>query len=319
MIVTVTPNAALDRTVLVPNFQVGRRHRATSANTSAGGKGINVARALRRLGIPVVVTGLAGGRTGLQIVDRLTTEGLLNDLVRIQGESRTSTAVIDPTTNVSTEINEWGPEVDEHELDVLREKLVYLAQNARYVVFCGSLPRGVEPGLYGELVREVARSGAETVLDADAEPLHLGMRPELTLVTPNQREAEQLVGHEFNSRADFEAGLGEVAGLGARNVIITREDGCDALLHDEREEIRIRATTPLLDPVSTIGAGDAFLAGYLAARYQDKKADEAVRQAVAAGAASVLEAGAGRFDLRDMARLASDVQIAVSDRAGTAG
>jgi 1-phosphofructokinase family hexose kinase len=319
MIITVTPNAALDRTVVVPNFQAGRRHRATSANTSAGGKGINVARALRRLGIPVVVTGLAGGRTGVQIVDRLTTEGLLNDMVRIQGESRTSTAVIDPITSVSTEINEWGPEVDEHELDVLREKLMYLSQNARYVVFCGSLPRAVDPGLYGDLIREVSRMGVQTVLDADAEPLHLGMQSELSLVAPNQREAEQLVGHEFNSPADFDAGLSEVAALGARDVIITRESGCNALLHDDRQEIRVRATAPALDPVSTIGAGDAFLAGYLAARYKDQNAEDAIRQAVAVGAASVLEAGAGRFDLKDFNRLAADVQIDVLNPAETAG
>lgn len=318
MIVTVTANAALDRTVLVPNFQAGRRHRATSANTAAGGKGINVARGLRRLGVPVVVTGLAGGRTGVQIVDRLTTEGLLNDLVRIQGESRTSTAVIDPTTNVSTEVNEWGPEVDEHEIDVLRDKLTYLAQGARYVVFCGSLPRGVDAGLYGELVREVARMGVETVLDTDAEPFRLGMQPELTLVAPNQIEAEQLVGHEFTSAVDFEAGLDDVSAFGARDVIITREDGCYALLHDEKEPIKLRATVPTLDAVATIGAGDALLAGYLAARYQDKDAEDAVRQAVAAGAASVLEVGGGRFDPKEVGRLVSDVTVDVLAGAGTA-
>ena len=317
MIVTVTANAALDRTVLVPNFQAGRRHRATSANTAAGGKGINVARGLRRLGIPVVVTGLAGGRSGLQIIDRLTTEGLLNDLVRIQGESRTSTAVIDPTTNVSTEINEWGPEVEEHELDVLREKLAYLAQSARYIVFCGSLPRAVDPDLYGDLIRDAARKGVETVLDTDAEPLHQGMQAGLTLVTPNQIEAEQLVGHEFTSATDFEAGLDDIAGLGARDVIITRRQGCYALLHDQREPIRLRATTPTLDPVSTIGAGDALLAGYLAARYHDKSAEDAVRQAVATGAASVREAGAGRFDQKEVARLASAVNVDVLAGAGT--
>lgn len=319
MIVTVTANAALDRTVLVPNFQAGRRHRATSANTASGGKGINVARGLRRLGVPVVVTGLAGGRTGVQIIDRLTTEGLLNDLVRIQGESRTSTAVIDPTSNVSTEVNEWGPEVEEHELDVLREKLTYLAQSARYVVFCGSLPRGVDPGLYGDLIRELGRTGVETVLDTDAEPLHLGMQPELTLVTPNQTEAEQLVGHEFTSAADFETGLDDVSAFGARDVMITREDGCYALLHEDREPIKLRAMAPSLDPVSTIGAGDALLAGYLAARYQGKGAEDALRQAVATGAASVLEAGAGRFDQKEVARQAGDVRIEVLAGAGAPG
>ncbi len=316
MIVTVTANAALDRTVFVPNFQAGRRHRATSANTAAGGKGINVARGLRRLGVPVVVTGLAGGRTGIQIIDRLTSEGLLNDLVRIQGESRTSTAVIDPTTNVSTEVNEWGPEVEEHELDVLREKLAYLAQGARYIVFCGSLPRGVDAGLYGELIRDAARTGVETVLDTDAEPLRQGMQSELSLVTPNQIEAEQLVGHEFTSAPDFEAGLDDVAGFGARDVIITRQSGCYALVHQERTPIKLRATIPTLDPVSTIGAGDALLAGYLAARYNGKGAEDAVRQAVATGSASVLEAGAGRFDQKELGRLAADVRVDVLAGAG---
>ena len=89
MIVTVTLNAAMDRTLSVPNFQLGHRHRASSGMASAGGKGINVARALKRLGAPVVCTGLAGGRNGTQIVEDLTHEGILHDFVRIQGESRT--------------------------------------------------------------------------------------------------------------------------------------------------------------------------------------------------------------------------------------
>src|ERR671933_947454 len=110
MIVTVTLNAAVDRTLTVPNFQLGQRHRASAALTLAGGKGINVARALKTLGIPVVATGLAGGRTGTRIVEELTAEAILNDFVRIVDESRTTTAVVDPTSGSSTEIVEWGPE-----------------------------------------------------------------------------------------------------------------------------------------------------------------------------------------------------------------
>ena len=116
MIVTVTLNAAVDRTLLVPNFQVGRRHRASVGSLSAGGKGINVGRALKRLGVPVVCTGLAGGRNGTLLVEELTQDGILNDFVRIRGESHTSTAVLDPTSNAYTEINEWGPEIADDEL-----------------------------------------------------------------------------------------------------------------------------------------------------------------------------------------------------------
>ncbi|MCY4087512.1 MAG: 1-phosphofructokinase family hexose kinase [Actinomycetia bacterium] len=309
VIVTVTPNAALDRTLIVPSFQVGHRHRASSASTSAGGKGINVARALKRLGIPVVCTGLAGGRAGVQIVERLTGEGLLNDLVRIQDESRTSTAVIDPTSTVSTEINEWGPELDESEVAMLREKLVYLSQGADSVVFCGSLPRGVEDGLYADLIRSVARLSVPTVLDADGEPLRLGVQAGPTVVSPNVNEAEQLVGHEFAGSADIAAGLDEVAAFGPKNVLITVPDGCYALLREDREELRLRARVSPIDAVSTIGAGDALLAGYLAARVLGKAAGDSLRQGVATGAASVLEAGAGRFDTKEIARIAADVTI----------
>src|ERR687891_280137 len=118
MLVTVTLNAALDRILTVPNFQLGHRHRASEGLTLAGGKGINIARALKRLDVPVVATGLAGGKTGTRIVEELTAEAILNDFVRIAAESRTSTAVVDPTSGEYTEINEWGPQVTAEELDI---------------------------------------------------------------------------------------------------------------------------------------------------------------------------------------------------------
>ena len=305
MIVTVTLNAAIDRTLLVPNFQLGQRHRASASLSSAGGKGINVARSLKRLGIPVVCAGLAGGRTGVQIVERLTSEGLLNDFVRIRGESRTSTAVVDPTSNVYTEINEWGPEVEEHELAILRDKLAYLSRGAEFIVFSGSLPRGVDDDFYLEAIRDANRRGVPTVLDSEGEPLRRGIEGEPYLVSPNVREAEQLVGHEFSSDEDLVAALDEIAGLGAHNVIITAEGGCHALFREDRSEVRLQAVAPHLEPISKVGAGDALLAGFIAARVSGKSYADAARAGVATGAASVLEVGAGRFDVREVNRLTS--------------
>jgi 1-phosphofructokinase/tagatose 6-phosphate kinase len=309
VIVTVTLNAAIDRTLLVPNFQPGHRHRASTSLSSAGGKGINVARALKRLGIPVVCTGLAGGRTGVQIVERLTSEGLLNDFVRIRGESRTSTAVIDPTSNVYTEINEWGPEVEEHELAILRDKLAYLSRGAEFVIFSGSLPRGVDDSFYLEAIRDANRRGVPTVLDSEGEPLRRGLEGEPYLVTPNLREAEQLVGHEFGGSEDLVAALDEIADQGGRNIVITKADGCVVLVREDRHELRLDATVDLLDPVSKVGSGDALLAGFIAARVAGKGMEDAIRAAVATGAASVLEAGAGRFDVREASRLAGLVAV----------
>jgi 1-phosphofructokinase family hexose kinase len=309
MIVTVTLNAAVDRTLLVPNFQLGQRHRASSGFLSAGGKGINVARALKRLGVPVVCTGLAGGRNGTMLVEELTQEGILNDFVRIRGESRTSTAVLDPTSNAYTEINEWGPEVAEDELEMLREKLAYLGQGADFVVFAGSLPRGVDSDFYAETIRDAGRHHHLAVIDADGEALRLGVGAEPYLVSPNVREAEELVGHEFVDDEDLASALDEIAELGARNVLITGKDGCHALLREDRTELRLRARTPHLEAISTIGAGDSLLAGFLAARAGGRSFEDAVRGAVASGAASVLEPGPGRFDPREASRLTPLVTV----------
>src|SRR3954469_5454400 len=174
MIITVTLNAAIDKTLAVPNFRLGRRHRAVEQTAMAGGKGVNVARALKTLKMPVIATGVAGGPTGTRIIEQLTEEAILNDFVRIHDESRTSTAVVDPTDGVQTEINERGPDVSEAELELFVDKLLYLAKGAGVCVFAGSLPRGVDPGIYGELIVELQKLDVITVLDSEGEPLRLG-------------------------------------------------------------------------------------------------------------------------------------------------
>ena len=309
LIITVTLNAALDRTLTVPNFQREHRHRASQVLTLAGGKGINIARALKRLDVPVVATGLTGGRTGTRIVEELTAEAILNDFVRIGEESRTSTAVVDPTENSYTEINEWGPLVSAEELEMLLEKLHYLSRGADFVVFAGSLPRGVDDGFYAEAIRDLSRRGVQVVLDTEGQPLRLGTEAEPYLISPNQREAEHVVGQELEDEEDFVMALDTLAELGARNVHITLESGCFGLFREERHVRRYRAVAPMLEAVSVVGAGDVLLAQFLVAQLAGKSAEEALRLAVGAGAASTLEVGAGRFEPRDIGRLAAGVQI----------
>ena len=175
MIITVTLNAAIDKSLSVPNFRLGRRHRTVEQTTMPGGKGVNVARVLKALGQPVIATGLAGGATGTRIVDQLTQLSVLSDFVRIREESRTNTAVIDPTTGEQTEINERGPAVSEPELELFVDKLLYLAKGAAVCVFSGSLPRGVPDELYARLIGDINRLGVLTVLDSECEALRLGI------------------------------------------------------------------------------------------------------------------------------------------------
>src|SRR5438094_1804231 len=122
MIITVTLNAAIDKSLSVPNFRMGRRHRTVEQRTMAGGKGVNIARTLKELGQPVIATAFAGGATGTRIVEQLTEESIRNDFVRIPDEWRTNTSVLDPTPGEQTEITERGPAVSPPETELFPDK-----------------------------------------------------------------------------------------------------------------------------------------------------------------------------------------------------
>ena len=264
MILTVTLNAAIDRTVAVPNFRLGRRHRAVESRTVAGGKGINVARALSLLGRPVIATGFAGGPTGARVLEQLSEESVLTDFTRIAGETRINLAVIDPTSGEQTEINERGPAVSREEVEAFSERIGYLAGGAKICVLAGTLPPGAGDDLYARLVKDLRARGIVVILDAEGEAMMAGLRAGASVVTPNEREAEELVGQEFADRGDLAQGLSELVRLGAGEAAITRPDGCVAVVGEGPERRFLEVRTEPLDPVSTVGSGDAFLAGYVA-------------------------------------------------------
>jgi 1-phosphofructokinase/tagatose 6-phosphate kinase len=305
VIVTVTPNAAIDKTLKVANLQLGQRHRCQRGEVLPGGKGINVARALKRLGEPVVAIGLAGGKTGQRIVEELTHEGILNDFVRIADESRTTTIVIDPTTGRQTEIFEYGPEVGADELGMLSDKLRYLAPSASAIVLAGSLPRRVDPDWYAATIRDLRRLEVELVLDSEGDPLRLGVGAGPDFVAPNQYEAEEIVGHEFSTDSDFAAALDEIAEMGPRNVVVTRETGLHARIREGGRVRRFQVDVEQVDPVSSVGSGDALLAGFLAARAHGRPVEDCLRQAVGCGTANTGSVGAGRFEPREATRYAA--------------
>jgi 1-phosphofructokinase family hexose kinase len=309
MIITVTLNAALDKTLEVPNFRVGRRHRSVEQTTMPGGKGVNIARALKRLGAPVIATGLAGGATGNMIVDALGDEAILNGFVRIREESRTNTAVLDPTTGVHTEINERGPAVSAHDLELFRDKLLYLAKGASMCVFAGSLPRGVPPDVYAGLIRELKKQNVTTIVDTEGEPLRLAVRAEPDIVSPNELEAEELVGHEFNDSDDRAEAVVEMTRLGPAEAIMTVSDGCYAYVSEGGSQALYRVRVEEQEARSTIGSGDAFLAGYIAGRYQGRSPLECLRYGVACGAESVQHFGAGLIDPVAVDRLLGEVEL----------
>src|SRR5271155_45987 len=311
MIITVTLNAAIDKSLSVPNFRLGRRHRTVEQRTIAGGKGVNIARTLKALGQPVIATGFAGGPTGTRIVEQLTEESILNDFVRIREESRPNPSVLDPTSGQQTEINERGPSVSEREIELFRDKLLYLARGAAIVVFAGSLPPGVDTDIYAALISDLEGVDVTTVVDTDGEPLRQAVRAEPDVVSPNVLEAEELVGHEFSGEDERALVVAEIAALGPREAIMTLPDGCFAHVLVDGQRLLKRARIAPREPVARSGSGDAFLAGYLAARYEGRPPDQCLRFGVACGADSTARLGAGLIDAREARRLMGGVELTV--------
>ncbi len=309
MIVTVTLNAAIDRTVAVPNFRLGHRHRAVESRTVSGGKGINVARALKLLGRPVIATGFAGGPTGSRLLEQLREEAVLTDFTRIAGETRINLAVIDPTSGEQTEINERGPAVSPEEVERFVDRLGYLADGAELCVLAGSLPPGAGDDLYARLVKDLGDRGVPVVLDVEGDAMRAGLRAGPAVVTPNEREAEELVGQEFADRDDLVQGLTELIRLGAAEAAITRPDGCVAVVGEGPERRFLEVRTESLEPVSTVGSGDAFLAGYVAARYEGRPPGDCLAYGVACGAESTQHFGAGMVDRNQVERLLGEVHV----------
>jgi 1-phosphofructokinase len=312
MILTVTLNAAVARTLVVPSLTLGHRHRASESVTIAGGKGINVARSLRTLGVPVLATGFAGGRNGDAIRDGLSAAAIPFDLVEIEGYSRTSTAIIDPMAGTQMEINEYGPEVSPAEIKEFSRRLEHLMEYATAVVFAGSLPPNVDEGFLVRLVGRSRERGLYTVVDSPPSVLRATLKANPSLVSPNQNETESVVGFDFIEEGDFLRGLFRLVELGAGDACITSRDGHSYL---STESGVVCARAPQVEALSPIGSGDAYLAGLLAGLlHRDLAPADAVRLAAGCAAANAETLGAGLFEVRRAEELAESVQIDLLSR-----
>jgi 1-phosphofructokinase/tagatose 6-phosphate kinase len=209
--------------------------------------------------------------------------------------------------------------VTPEEVERFVEKVLYLAQGASLCVLAGTLPPDVDPGLYARLVAELRRLDVQTLLDTEGEPMRLGLRAEPAVVAPNAEEAEGAVGHEFNDDDDLALGLASLLEMGAREAIITQPAGCVAILAENGGRHRYEVEIEPLEPVSGVGSGDCFLAGYAASRYEDASSRESLAFGVACGAESTQHFGAGTLDPREAERLLSRVAVREVDVPASVG
>ena len=309
MILTVSLNVAIDRSVMVPNLTLGRRHRSVESTTAAGGKGVNVARALTSLGSPVIATGFIGGLNGEQFVRQLEQERIMADFTPIAEETRFNLALVEPATGEQTEINERGPLIGEAEAEAFVERLDYLARGTSICVLAGSLPPGLDEDFYARLIGVLRERGVEVVLDADGAPMAEGMKAGPAIITPNRTEAEELVGREFETTAEVVEAVSELVEAGPESAVITLPDGCIASGEWSDSATVLRASIESLEPRSRGGSGDAFVAGYVTGRHRGLDTRGCLSLGVACGAESTQHFGAGIIDPYEVERLASEVVL----------
>jgi 1-phosphofructokinase len=278
MIATVTVNPAVDKTLVVPGFAIGRTNRATVERVEPGGKGVNVARALSHLGCRVVATGFLAGEHGRLIAESLAAAGVVPDFISIRGETRVNVKVVDPTGKLETEINEPGCAVDAGSVQLLAEKIIALAAECAVIVMSGSLPPGVPPDCYATFIAIARRGGARTVLDASGIALKNGMAAAPDLVKPNLIEAEQILGTRIEGDAQLVRAAHRLLEYGPRAVVISL--GAAGAVMASRAGVW-RARPPIIDTARTVGAGDAMVAGFAYALAHDRQPDEALRLATA--------------------------------------
>ena len=288
MIITVTLNPALDKTVEIPDFSLDAVNRITAMRTDPGGKGLNVSKVIAKLGGTSTAGGVLGGTTGRRIADAMDALGIACQFTFVDGETRTNLKVIDPARHTNTDLNEPGLTVDQETLDHMRDALVAAIRPGDIVVLSGSLPKGAPADTYGSWTAACRTAGARVFLDADGEPLAHGLAAKPYLAKPNNHELSRLTGRALETADDLLAAARTLIADGVERVVVSM-GGDGALFVSANRAYRAEG---LRVPVgSTVGAGDSMVAALAYAAEQGMADADTVRLAVATSAANVMCSG----------------------------
>jgi tagatose 6-phosphate kinase len=306
----VNANAAIDKTVVVPSFQLDKIHRPEQVVLLPGGKGINVARGLQTLGETARVTGWAGGFAGQFIAAGLQKEGIPAEFAWCDFESRTCLSILDPSGGTLTELYENGEPVPAEKAGELLDLFRRLLPGSQFAAISGRLSPGVPADFYARLLRAAAEAGVPAALDCSGEALRLGLEyGKPTLIKPNLSEFQALCGEKISGLPSLAAAARAAAARWDTLVVLSLgAEGAIAARADEG----FHARPPQIPVVSAVGSGDALLAGVIQALAGGLALPEALRRGVAAGTANALSVGAGRFTKEDFERVLAGVEVRAS-------
>jgi 1-phosphofructokinase len=289
-VVTITLNPAIDRTVTISNFAAGAVNRVESVRSHPGGKGVNVASALADHGHGVAVTGFLGRSNAGAFEELFSQKKIADHFVRIAGQTRIGIKITDPVRAETTDINFPGPAPTSEELSMLRWQIATL--EAEWFVVAGSLPPGVDPKIYREIIASLRQTGRKVLLDTSGEAFSLALEAGPTVVKPNIHEFEAFIGYPLSNEQEVVAAARTLIDRGIELVVISmgKEGACFITATES-----VMARPPEIEVKSTVGAGDAMVAGILSGQLEKISLGECARLATAFSIDSLsrLESGLG--------------------------
>lgn len=306
MITTVTLNPSIDKTIYISKLIPNDTNRVINVEMDAGGKGINCARMLRRLGVETTVVAMLGGKSGDFVASVLKNEGICLEAITTKTNTRSCVCVEESAGTPPTTFNERGGPIEHKELVDLLELAKNVSRESSYVVFGGSVPPGINDDIYRVLIDIASAGGAKSILDADGLALVEGLKAKPYMIKPNRDEVERLLGIEFVSKSDAARAALTLGERGIELVVISLgKQGAMAC----QDGIIYYAEPPEVKVVSTIGSGDSMIAGMLCALKNGAGVDEALKLGCAAGAATAMSNGANIGAKADVDELLSQIRV----------
>ncbi|MCT4563469.1 MAG: 1-phosphofructokinase [Maledivibacter sp.] len=311
MITTITLNPAIDKTMIIDNFQAGKVNRELSLRIDAAGKGINVSKVIQKLGGKSQAMGILAGNTGEFIKNELDRMKIEYDFMMIEGQTRTNTKIVDRENNLVTDINENGPWVSHEDLKKFEKNIMDGLSKGSIAVFSGSVPRNVDKKIYTRLINGAKAKGAKTILDADGELLIEGLKAGPYLVKPNIHELEKIFSIKIESTEEIIRYGKKILEYGVDYVVVSRGEEGSVLISNN--EIAIVKGIKV-EAKSTVGAGDSLVAAISLSISRGYTLEDTIKLAVATSIASVMTDGTQSGSMDTINELIEKVEFKLVDR-----
>ena len=306
MILTVTLNPALDKTIILDTLKVGSVNRVCQVREDAGGKGINVSKMIRNLNEETLATGFLGGQTGILLRTQLDQMEIQHDFIEVDGNTRTNIKLVDKKNQIYTDINEPGAPLPENALQILEDTIFNRVGENDVMVFSGSIPQNVEKNVYGKWIGIAKSRGIKTILDADGEVLREGIKAGPYMIKPNIHELEMLLERRIETTQEVIQGARALLDEGVEIIVVSMgEQGSVFVTRDKT----LLAEAIKIDVKSTVGAGDSMVGALAYAVSKGVDLEEGIKLAIAAATATIGNEGTEMGSLEQVKCLIAQVQI----------